>query len=70
MVELRVADTGPGVPDAARARLFEPFESTKAEGMGIGLSICRTIVEAHGGKIWAAEDAGEGAAFLFTLPAA
>lgn len=68
---VRVADTGQGLCDEVRRRLFSAFSSTKADGLGVGLSICRTIVEAHGGKIWA-EDLvdGQGAAFAFTLRSA
>jgi C4-dicarboxylate-specific signal transduction histidine kinase len=69
MVEMSVADSGPGIAPEAREALFSPFQSTKPNGMGIGLSISRTIVEAHGGKIWAEEGAG-GAVFRFTLPCA
>jgi two-component system sensor kinase FixL len=69
-VEISVSDSGPGVSEAARADLFEPFHSTKEGGMGVGLSICRTIVEAHQGRIWAAPNDGAGATFRFTLPAA
>lgn len=65
---VRVADTGEGVSDEVRQRLFSAFSSTKAGGLGVGLSICRTIVEAHGGKIWAENpQEGNGAAFTFTL---
>jgi two-component system sensor kinase FixL len=68
-VEVRVRDTGPGLADEIRAKLFQPFVTTKATGLGVGLSICRTIIEAHGGE-FAAEDGGAGgAAFRFTLPA-
>jgi C4-dicarboxylate-specific signal transduction histidine kinase len=69
MVEISVSDTGPGVSSEVRDALFSPFQSTKPGGMGIGLSISRTIVEAHGGKIWA-EDSPGGAVFRFTLPCA
>ena len=65
-----VSDTGTGIGDEIRERLFEPFMTTKKEGMGVGLSICRTIVEAHGGSIWAENNEGPGATFAFTLPAA
>ena len=51
MVEIRVADSGPGLPEQVRNRLFEPLVTTKPDGMGLGLSVCRTIIEAHGGKI-------------------
>jgi two-component system sensor kinase FixL len=69
-VEISVADTGPGFADGVEEALFAPFRSTKAEGMGIGLSISRTIVEAHGGKIWAERRKRGGTIFRFTLPAA
>ncbi len=69
MVAISVADTGPGLEEAIKARLFRPFVTTKPTGMGVGLSLCRTIVEAHGGEI-AAEDAdGGGTVFRFTVPA-
>jgi two-component system sensor kinase FixL len=67
MVEIRVRDNGPGLSPEIAARLFEPFLSTKAEGMGVGLSISRTIVEAHGGRLWAENNPGAGATFIFTL---
>jgi two-component system, LuxR family, sensor kinase FixL len=69
-VEVVVADTGPGLPDEVRSRLFQPFVTTKPEGMGIGLSICRTIVDTHGGRIWVDDHPGGGTAFHFTLPVA
>jgi len=69
MVEISVADTGPGLAEKEPDRLFESFYSSKGAGMGLGLSISRTIVEAHGGRIWA-ESGEPGAVFRFTLPAA
>ncbi|QRM27310.1 PAS domain S-box protein [Microvirga sp. VF16] len=66
-VELSVEDTGPGLAPEVASQLFQPFVTTKKHGMGVGLSICRTIVEAHGGKIWAVSKQGEGTAFRFTL---
>jgi two-component system sensor kinase FixL len=68
MVEISIADTGIGLTSEVREALFSPFRSTKAEGMGIGLSISRTIVEAHGGKIWAEDRDGGGTVFRFTVP--
>jgi C4-dicarboxylate-specific signal transduction histidine kinase len=67
-VRITIADNGPGVAPATRASLFEPFASKKAEGLGLGLAISRTIVEAHGGTLWLA-DTDAGAAFCITLPA-
>ena len=69
MVEVQVSDTGPGISPDVADKLFQPFITTKRTGMGVGLSICRTIIEAHGGKIWF--DSGEtgGARFHFTLRA-
>ncbi|HZW46666.1 MAG TPA: ATP-binding protein, partial [Microvirga sp.] len=66
-VEVVVTDTGPGISPEVERQLFQPFVTTKAAGMGIGLSISRTIVESHGGKLWAESEAGGGAAFHFTL---
>jgi two-component system sensor kinase FixL len=68
-VELSVKDTGSGLAPEVAAQLFQPFVTTKKHGMGVGLSICRTIVEAHGGKIWADSEQGRGTAFHFTLRA-
>ena len=70
MVEIAIADTGTGLTAEVREALFSPFRSTKAEGMGIGLSISRTIVEAHHGRIWAQDGADGGTVFRFTLPRA
>jgi signal transduction histidine kinase len=64
-----VRDTGPGLSPESLSRLFEPFYTTKAEGMGMGLSICRSIIEAHGGRLWATRCDPRGALFQFTIPA-
>jgi signal transduction histidine kinase len=69
-LEISIADTGPGLPPALRAKLFQPFVTTKATGMGVGLSICRFIIEAHGEKLQVADNAGGGTVFSFTLPLA
>jgi C4-dicarboxylate-specific signal transduction histidine kinase len=63
-----VADTGPGLSEAVKGDLFAPFTTTKTGGMGVGLSICRAIIEAHRGAIWAESNPGGGAVFTFVLP--
>jgi two-component system, LuxR family, sensor kinase FixL len=67
-VLISVIDTGNGIPAEIQARLFQPFVTTKPEGMGIGLSVCRTIVEAHGGRLWMDSNPAGGCAFRFTVP--
>src|SRR6185437_6051845 len=69
MIELRFADTGPGLDAGVAAQLFQPFVTTKEKGMGLGLSICRSIIDSHGGKIWATPNREVGVTFSFTLPA-
>ena len=69
-VEIRVSDTGSGLSPEVAARLFQPFVTSKPQGMGVGLSICRTIVEAQGGQIWASAGAGGGTVFHVTIPLA
>ena len=67
---ISVADSGAGIDPATVDRIFEPFYSTKQGGMGIGLSICRSIIDAHEGKIWARRNDARGSTFQFTLPVA
>jgi two-component system sensor kinase FixL len=67
MVEISVADTGSGLVDEVRAKLFQPFITTKPNGMGIGLSVCRSIVEAHQGRLWADDNPSGGTVFRFTV---
>ncbi len=67
-VVVSVEDRGLGLPDIDHDRLFEPFYTTKSEGMGVGLAICRTVVESHGGRIWAESLKPRGAKFAFVLP--
>jgi signal transduction histidine kinase len=67
-VLVAVRDSGPGLDPQSGGRLFEAFFTTKPSGMGMGLSICRAIIEAHGGRIWAGANAPKGAIFQFTLP--
>jgi PAS domain S-box-containing protein len=69
-VIVSVRDSGPGIRQENLNRLFDPFYTSKSAGMGMGLSICRSIVEGHGGRIWAAANVPRGASFYFTLPAA
>jgi signal transduction histidine kinase len=63
-----ISDSGPGIPAEKLNRIFDPFFTTKEEGMGIGLSIARTIVLAHSGRIWAENQTAGGAVFRLTLP--
>ena len=68
MVDISITDTGPGLPEMVRAKLFQPFVTTKATGLGVGLSVCRTIVEAHGGELRAESAEGGGTVFRLTVP--
>jgi C4-dicarboxylate-specific signal transduction histidine kinase len=70
MVELLVSDTGPGLSEETASRIFDAFFTTKSHGMGMGLSISRSIIEAHKGCLWADGLLGDGATFHFTLPSA
>ena len=67
-VLVAVEDSGPGIKPESLDRLFDPFYTTKPGGMGMGLSICRSIIEAHGGRVWATTNEPQGAVFQFTLP--
>jgi signal transduction histidine kinase len=66
---LTVQESGPGIDPMNLERVFDAFYTTKPDGLGIGLSVCRTIIEAHGGKLWAESALVKGAVFHFTLPA-
>jgi two-component system sensor kinase FixL len=68
LIEVSVSDTGPGIDGEVAAQLFQPFVTTKPHGMGVGLSISKTIVEAHGGRIWVEPNPGGGAVFRIALP--
>jgi two-component system sensor kinase FixL len=67
-IEVAVADTGTGIAPEIAERLFQPFVTTKPQGMGVGLSICRSIVETHGGELRAELNPGGGTIFRFSLP--
>jgi signal transduction histidine kinase len=67
-VQISVADSGPGLDPNTANRIFEPFYTTKASGMGMGLSISRSIVQSHGGRLWATANDGRGTSFHFSLP--
>jgi signal transduction histidine kinase len=67
-VLVEVRDSGIGIDPEHAGRLFNAFFTTKADGMGMGLSICRSIIEAHGGRIWASHNVGPGTTLKFTLP--
>lgn len=69
-VGLQVSDVGPGIPEAELARIFQPYVSTKPDGIGFGLALCASLVAAHGGKLWASNNTGGGAALHLFLPAA
>jgi signal transduction histidine kinase len=68
MIEIAIADIGPGIPGDIAGRLFEPFVSNKHDGMGLGLPISRSIIEAHDGQLTAEPNPGGGTIFRFTLP--
>ena len=68
-VRASIQDAGPGLDPAIDGRIFDAFFTTKPGGMGMGLSISRSIIEAHGGRFWATPNADHGASFHFTLPA-
>ena len=68
-VQVTVSDTGAGLPAEKLEQIFKPFYTTKEEGTGMGLALSRSIIEAHGGRLWAANNDGRGASFYFTLPA-
>jgi signal transduction histidine kinase len=67
-VRVGVADEGVGIPEGDLERVFEPFYTTKPHGLGLGLSVCRRIINAHGGRLWAESNGAGGATFFFTLP--
>jgi signal transduction histidine kinase len=69
-VEIVVADEGPGIPPEVRDRLFEPFFTTKPNGTGLGLAIVHSLVDQHGGRVWADRAGSKGAAFHIRLPRA
>ena len=68
-VLVAVRDSGPGIDPAHVKRVFDPFYTTKTTGTGMGLSICRSIIDAHGGRLWVDANESPGAVFVFTLPA-
>jgi two-component system, LuxR family, sensor kinase FixL len=67
-VQISVTDTGSGIPPGDEEKVFEPYHTTKAQGLGLGLSLSRSIIRAHGGRLWAENRAGAGATFHFTIP--
>jgi signal transduction histidine kinase len=67
-VSVAIADTGVGVDSASKERLFDALYTTKGDGLGLGLSICRKIIAVHGGRLWVEENTSLGATFTFTLP--
>jgi signal transduction histidine kinase len=69
-VEIAVCDQGQGIPTEVLDQVFDPFFTTKTTGLGMGLSISRSIIESHGGRLWATSDGESGTVFRFTLPVA
>ena len=67
-VRVTIEDSGIGIEPQHIDKIFDPFFTTKGDGMGMGLSICRSIIEAHGGRLWASPGRSQGAVFQFTLP--
>jgi len=67
-LDIAVCDIGSGVPDSIAEKIFDPFFTTKSHGVGMGLAISRTIVEAHSGRLWNTSNSGRGATFGFTIP--
>ena len=68
-IEVTIGDSGTGIEEAIRHRIFDPLFTTKPTGMGMGLSICRRIIEAHGGRLWASPGMPHGTQFQFAIPA-
>jgi signal transduction histidine kinase len=69
-IQVEVSDTGSGIAEGDLERIFESFYSTKPSGLGVGLAICRKLIEAHGGVLWASHNRDGGAVFQFTIPVA
>jgi len=67
-VQFRIEDTGPGLPDARRDQIFHPISSNKPGGMGLGLAICRSLVEANEGRIWLGRSDADGTSIIFSVP--
>lgn len=70
LIQAAVSDRGTGLSTDKLDKIFQPFYTTKREGLGMGLSICRSIIEAHGGRLWAENNSDDGATFYFTVPIA
>jgi two-component system, LuxR family, sensor kinase FixL len=68
LIQVAVRDCGPGLSGDKLDKIFQPFYTTKGEGLGMGLSICRSIIQAHGGRLWAENNPESGSTFFFTLP--
>jgi signal transduction histidine kinase len=68
LIRVEVSDSGPGIPEINREHLFEPLRTTKTDGLGVGLSISKHLIEDHGGRIWQENRSEGGARFIFTLP--